>query len=68
MVKFGTLKDFNAAKKMIKDSGIDFTVTNGDLVRKITDKDGTEILSIARLRGTTWAFRYNPIYFVEVAL
>ena len=67
MVKVGTLKDFNAAKKMVKDAGIDYTVTNGDLVRRINDKDGTEIVSIARLRGATWAFRYNPAYFVEVA-
>jgi hypothetical protein len=65
MVKLGTLKDYSQAKKKLKDAGIEFTETSGELARQVLDTDGKEIVSIARLNASSWVFRYNDQYFKE---
>jgi hypothetical protein len=67
MVRIGTLKDFRASvnklKKEVKTkSSITITVTAGGWVRKVK-VNNEEALSIVRLRGTSWAFRYNPKFW-----
>ena len=64
MIKIGTLKDYRKAQKMLKEAGIEFTKTEGDLVKKTMLKD-EELVSVARIRSNRWVFKYNPLYFQE---
>jgi len=66
MVKFGTLKDFKAAVKQLEATfGKEaIVVTQGDLVKKALVKN-VEAVSVCRLNGTNWAFRYNPKIWSE---
>jgi hypothetical protein len=64
MVKIGKLKDFRHAVKMLRDGGFEVTETNGELVKKAL-VNGVEAISIGKLRGNTWVFRYNPNFFAE---
>lgn len=65
MIRIGTLKDYKDAQRKLHNAGFDVTEPmNGNLVRK-TLVDGDEAVSIAKLRGNTWVFKYNPKYFKE---
>ena len=64
MVKIGTLKDFRDARKKLEEQGHKVDVVSGELVRKLKVR-GETVLSIARLRGSTWSFRYSKIWWGE---
>jgi len=64
-VKFGTLRDFNNAKKLLVQAGLPVTVykSPNDLIRKLmVGKE--EAVSISRI-GRGWVFRYNKNFWGE---
>jgi hypothetical protein len=62
-VRFGKLKNYRNAQKMLKDAGYDVKTSEGELLKK-TFVDDILAVSIARW-GTSWIFRYNPKFFSE---
>ena len=63
MVKMGSLNDYRKAQNVLDNAGIGYTKEEGEFIRKLIGDDGTELLSIARLNGKTWVFRYNEQIF-----
>jgi len=67
MVKFGSLRDYENAKKILDNSGVEYLEDlNTDLTKKLYHKEnGEQILSIARLGNDQWIFLYNNKYWQE---
>lgn len=66
MIKFGKLTDYLKAKQMLDKEKIIYFEVITEFIRKCIAGDGkTEILSISKLSGTNWVFRFNPHYFKQ---
>ena len=70
MVKVGTLKDFNNARKLLKQAGyqVDSTKSPSDLIRKLIVTVNTtkvEAVVIARIGPNSWVFKYDNQLFAE---
>ena len=68
IARIGTLKDFANAKSLLERAGykVDIVKSPNDLIRKLVVLN-EEVVNIARLGGTMWAFRYNKKYFGPVS-
>jgi hypothetical protein len=70
MVKVGTLKDFNNARKLLEAAGyqVDSTKSPSDLIRKLIVMVNTikvEAVVIARIGPNSWVFKYDNQLFAE---
>jgi hypothetical protein len=63
--RFGTLSDFNTAKKNLEKAGLKVTVEKSpnDMIRKLIIGKDTVALRIARLGAGQWSFVYNDKVF-----